>query len=66
MRLSFLESQSRYGLFKEHKPYAIIVLSRRLPHYYDGKWDKSGQFSHAWFIWDKTKKIDNTIIDWVI
>jgi hypothetical protein len=67
LRLSYLEGQSRYGMFKKNPPSRIYVFSKRLPFFKDGIWSKSGgQFCHSWFVWDKQCENKNTIIDWLM
>lgn len=63
LRLAFLESERRYKLFTEFPPAKIVVISRRLPFFHDGKWHATGStFPHAWLVWDKHDT--NTKLSW--
>lgn len=54
LRLSYLESQGRYELFKTTPIKKVYIFSKRLPFWDGDKWHESGgQFTHAWFVWDK-------------
>lgn len=67
LRLAYLESAKRYSLFKTTPLAQVIVLSKRLPHWNGVGFAHSGQFSHAWFVWDKTPSYQGkTTIDWAI
>jgi len=52
LRLNFLASQKRYPLFKEHKPDALFVLSKRPS--FNGKGTDNADY--AWFVWQNDAK----------
>lgn len=67
LRLQFLESKSRKGLFLEFPPETVYVASGRLKCYKNGdiKYaDKSNAVAYAWFVWKKGYK-GNTVIKWI-
>jgi hypothetical protein len=63
LRLAFLESMDRFEFFKQYEPARIHVFSFRLPHWNGTFWENSGQFSHAWFVWEEHE--GKTEIDWI-
>lgn len=66
LRLAFIEGQKRKSLFTVNPPAQILVMSKRLPWWNPetNKWHStSGQFAHAWFVWDKKYK-GPTIMNW--
>lgn len=65
LRLAYLESQARYTVFKTTPLQKVLVMSKRLEHWNGSNWERSGQFSHAWFIWDKNHN-GKTQIDWAL
>lgn len=52
LRLNFLASQKRYPLFKENKPDALFVLSKRPS--FNGKGTDNADY--AWFVWQNEEK----------
>ena len=66
LRLSYLESQGRYELFKTTPIKKVYIFSKRLPFWDGEKWNESGgQFTHAWFIWEKGHEGLPTF-DWIL
>jgi len=66
LRLSYLESQGRYPLFKSTPIKKVYIFSKRLPFWDGDKWNESGgQFTHAWFIWEKGHEGLPTF-DWIL
>jgi len=67
LRVGWLESKSRYKIFKSTPISKIYIFSNRLPFYRNGVWYPSGaSFNHAWYIWDKDYKEGLPKIDWLI
>jgi len=66
LRLAFIESESRHILMTTTPLKSILAFSKRLDHWNGTKWIRSGQFSHAWFVWDKTVKPNNVSIKWLM
>ncbi len=61
---------SLYGLgkftfYKNHRPSEVLVLSRSLPYFKDGKW-KAGGSKHAWLIFDKENTSNTTQVHWAL
>ena len=54
LKLVFLESSSRYELFKQYPPRTIYVFCQRQKIYKDGiVGENSGLIAYAWFVWEK-------------
>lgn len=56
LKLTFLESQDRSGLFSEHPPEVIYVSTNRLRCGLNGEFGKGSAACYAWFIWRKGYK----------
>lgn len=55
MKLAFLESVSRYEMFKNTPLKSVYVYSKRVGVYKNNvKTKNSGLTAYAWYIWDKT------------
>jgi hypothetical protein len=53
LKLTFLESQSRYRLFQETPPKRVYVFSKRLSLYRGGVENRGGgTTAFAWFVWE--------------
>jgi hypothetical protein len=55
LRINFLASTGRKGLFSSHPPARIHVSSRRFPMMHRQGWDgeiATSTMDHAWLIWD--------------
>lgn len=62
MNSSFLEGIGRStGLFKEHRPTAILLCNRRMIL----NKQSSSVFSHVWIVWDKTKEQESVNFEWL-
>ena len=68
LKLSFLESISRYRMFKdkEFPLKKVLVFCKRVQMYPYGtkKPKNSGTIAYAWYIWDKSYK-GKPMIDWI-
>lgn len=72
VRLTFLEGKKRKALFDKHTPTKILIFSDRIK--FDNKYLEpiekqdqiGGMIAYAWVIWDKTDKIDHTVLKWVL
>jgi hypothetical protein len=71
LRLNFLESVSRRGLWRESPPARIWVSSRRLPMMHRHGWDgprSTSNVSYAWFVWDgpsnNNRRAEVDFFDW--
>lgn len=58
LRLAFLESQSRYPLWRDHPASEVFVLSRR-PSFTGGGTDAT---AYAFFIWRRHRTISETVL----
>jgi len=66
MRINFLESASRYSLFKSTPLKKVYVFSKRLEIYKGGiKGKNSGITCYCWFVWEHGYDGEPTI-DWII
>jgi len=66
LKLVFLESASRYNLFKSSPLKTVYVFSKRQKIYKDGiEGVNSGLIAYAWFVWDKSYN-GKPYIDWII
>ena len=61
LRLAFLESTKREGLWKEHRPSKVFVLSRR-PSFTGGGTDSA---AYGFFWWDRRQRVTRTEMDWI-
>lgn len=67
LRFAFAESQGRHKLMTTTPLSKVLVFSKRLDHWDGNEFIKGGQFTHAWFVWDKNHKIsDGTKLHWLI
>lgn len=65
LRLNFLESQSRYKMFKELPLEWVLVFCKRQNLYPKGMPNSAGGvIAYAWFIWNKIYK-GKPQIDWI-
>lgn len=66
-RLGFLESKSRYKLFKTYPPKKIYVFLSRIHCAKNGDFEKykSGAISFAWFIWQVGYN-GESVVDWIM
>jgi hypothetical protein len=60
-RTLFLEGKKRYDMFQQYPPSRIIVLSWRV-NFATGLY--GGYFSLSWFVWDFTRRIKATQVEW--
>ena len=66
MKLVFLESISRYKMFKKYPPRSIYVFSRRLGIYKNNKETQNkGLVAYAWFVWEKGYQ-GKPKVDWIM
>lgn len=67
LRLAFLESKSRYSLFKDTNfPLSrLYVMSSRVRLSPGGTETKSGMVPYAWFVWDRDHK-GPAVPDWIL
>lgn len=66
MKLVWLESESRYNMFKTLPLKSVYVYSKRLGVYKNNiKTKNSGIIQYAWFVFDK-EYIGKPTIDWII
>mgnify|MGYP001174097374 FL=1 len=66
MRINFLESASRYELFKNTPLKKVYVFSKRLDIYKNGiKGKNSGITCYCWFVWEHGYKGEPTL-DWIL
>ena len=66
LKLVFLESESRYYLFKDHPPKIVYPFSKRLTLKREGEErEMSGMIAYAWFVWDKSYN-GKTTIEWIL
>ena len=65
-RLAFLESKTRYELFKTNPPKKVYVFSKRINCAKNGEFEKykSSAIAFAWFIFEKGYKRE-TILKWI-
>lgn len=56
LRTLFLESMSRYELFKSYPPRYVMVASRRINCWKPGHENSSSAMSFSWFVWEKGYK----------
>ncbi len=64
-RLAFLESKSRYELFKKSPLKTVYVFSKRLGMYANGIQKESiNMLAFAWFVWDKEYS-GKPYLDWI-
>lgn len=63
LRLAFLESEKRAAFWREHRPSAVYVLTRR-PSFTGGGTDSA---AYGWFIWrNQVRKSDSeTTLGWI-
>lgn len=71
IRLTFLESISRYHFFNETKPSQFIFFSDRINfsndrYSIDKKDQIGGMIAYMWIIFDKNTNEENTKCDWVL
>ncbi|GKU24337.1 hypothetical protein CFOLD11_11630 [Clostridium folliculivorans] len=66
LRLSFLESMSRYEFFTSFPLKVVYVFCARVTMYPEGEErpKNSGSVAYAWFVWDKDY-IGNPMIRWI-
>lgn len=65
LKLVFLESSSRYSLFKNSPLKTVYVFCKRQKIYANGKVGKnSGLIAYAWFVWDKSYE-GKPYIEWI-
>ncbi|MEN2765737.1 NAD(P)-dependent oxidoreductase [Ornithinibacillus xuwenensis] len=67
LKLNFLESVNRYGMFKSTPLKHVFVFSKRLTFYEPNseKKGKSGVLAYAWYVWEHGYT-GNPQIDWII
>jgi len=67
LKLTFLESESRYHLFQSTQLKAVYVFCKRVNLYLNGEKPpvNSGTIAFAWFVWDK-EYIGEPVIRWLI
>jgi len=65
LKLTFLEGQARYNLFKQNPPKYVYVFSRRIRCGLNGTFKGSSAVCFSWFVWEKGNK-DKPTIDWII
>lgn len=68
LKLAFLESKSRYNLFKNSPLKTVWVFSNRLPWIREGEntmEGKSSMIPFAWFVWEKGYS-GSPFIDWIL
>lgn len=65
LKLTFLESKSRKGLFKKYPPKIVYVSSSRLNCAKNGDFERytDSAVAYAWYIWEKGYTGD-TVIKW--
>jgi hypothetical protein len=66
LRLSHLEGVKRCNtIYKAFPPARIIIISKRIPMWYQGQWKTNGNtYSHCWQIWDKENTSGKTELIW--
>lgn len=64
LRLTFLEGQRRYSMFKNSPLEQVLVFSNRICMQPGGGEGKNGKVAYAWFIWNKEYR-DAPTIDWI-
>ena len=65
LKIQFLESQSRYKLFKKNNPKYIYVFSKRVNCWKNGiELNTNGAICYSWYIWEKGYK-EETIVRWI-
>lgn len=67
LKLTFLEGQARYDLFKINPPKKVYVFSKRIICAKNGEFEKceSSAVAYAWFIWEKGYT-GKPVIEWLI
>lgn len=63
LRTLFLETITRYRLFKVYPPRLVIVISDRVM--FDGSEEHGGCWCLSWFVWEKGWK-GKTELDWAV
>lgn len=66
LKVTFLEGQARYKLFKKYPPKTIYVFTKRVKCAKNGDFDSvtSSAVAYAWFIWEKGYT-GNPVIKWL-
>lgn len=54
-RVSFLESEDRFGLLEENPPSSVYAFSNRMCCKRNGNDADSSAVFYAWFVWDRRK-----------
>lgn len=68
LKLTFLESQKRYKMFKKYPPVRVWVYSKRQRVARNGdpeEFTKSSAVCYAWFIWEKGSYDRKPVLDWI-
>jgi hypothetical protein len=66
-RLTFMESQKRFGLFSSHPPSIVAPFSSRFSCQEERFQTNpiGGQVSYAWYVWDKSDTSGITKMRWI-
>lgn len=66
LKIQFLESEKRYGLFKDNPPKYVYVFTKRVSCAMNGDFDSypSSAMCYAWYIWEKGYK-GEPVIRWL-
>lgn len=67
IRVTFLESERRFNLFKRLPPTKVLILSNRIncnEKYFDKNDGLGGMVAYAWMVWDK-RTSETNMIDWI-
>lgn len=68
LKLTFLEGNKRYELFKKYPPKHLLVFSNRISCALGGDFEntseKGGAVAYGWYIWEKGYR-GKTMIDWI-
>lgn len=67
-KLTFLEGNKRYEMFKKYPPKHVLVFSNRINCAHSGDFEKhpeiGGAVAYAWYIWEKGNT-NNPVIEWI-
>lgn len=68
MKLTFLEGNKRYEMFKKYPPKHLLVFANRINCAHGGDFEKEspmgGAVAYGWYIWEKGYT-GKTMIDWI-
>ena len=68
MKLTFLEGNKRYDMFKKYPPKHLLVFSNRINCALGGDFEKTpaigGAVAYGWYIWEKGYT-GKTMIEWI-